>query len=177
MDNTVFTDRAGNEYTIVPFCHARVLDATRYLRKEKGLVVSADDTGFEKSIEFQVALANALLTWTLGSLAGAQWDQLALPATLLLLGVLWLVLQARALNALLTGDETAGTLGINPHALRRVLFVVISLITGTMVAVSGAIGFVGLVIPHITRMLVGWNIAACCRWQRCWGRSFWYWST
>ena len=100
-------------------------------------------------------LANALLTWTLGSLAGAQWDHLALPAALLLLGVLWLVLQARALNALLTGDETAGTLGINPHALRRVLFAVISLITGTMVAVSGAIGFVGLVIPHITRMLVG----------------------
>ena len=62
MESTVFTDRAGNEYTITPFCHARVLDATRYLRKEKGLVVSADDTGFEKSIEFQVALANALLT-------------------------------------------------------------------------------------------------------------------
>ena len=100
-------------------------------------------------------LANALLTWTLGSLAGAQWDRLPLPAAVLFAGVVWLALQARSLNALLTGDETAATLGVNTHRLRRSLFVVVSMVTGTMVAVSGAIGFVGLVVPHITRMLVG----------------------
>jgi len=100
-------------------------------------------------------LANALMTWTLGSLAGAQWTSLGLPALLLVLGLAWLLVQARPLNALLAGDETAATLGIHTHALRRTLFVGVSLLTGTMVAVSGAIGFVGLVIPHITRMLVG----------------------
>lgn len=103
----------------------------------------------------QRELAGALLTWTLGSLAGTQWRVLALPATVLVLGMLWLGLQARNLNALLAGEETAATLGVNTQRLRRQLFVAVSLLTGTMVAASGAIGFIGLVIPHIARMLVG----------------------
>ena len=100
-------------------------------------------------------LANALLTWVMGSLAGTQWRSLGLPAAVLLLGMLWLLAQARPLNALLAGDETAATLGVSTERLRRQLFIVVSLLTGTMVAVSGAIGFVGLMIPHTTRMLVG----------------------
>lgn len=100
-------------------------------------------------------LAGAVMAWTLGSLAGTQWHELGLPSLVLLLGTLWLALQAKALNALLTGDETAATLGIDTTALRRRLFVAVSLLTGVMVAVSGPIGFVGLVVPHITRMLVG----------------------
>ena len=100
-------------------------------------------------------LANALLTWLLGSLAGTQWQALGLPAGMVLVGMLWLLAQARPLNALLAGDEAAATLGVAAERLRRQLFVVVSLLTGTMVAVSGAIGFVGLVIPHVTRMLVG----------------------
>jgi len=103
----------------------------------------------------QRELANALLTWTLGSLAATQWSALGLPTAVLGLGLLWLLLCARQLNALLVGDEGAATLGVNTARLRLQLFVVVSLLTGTMVAVSGAIGFVGLVIPHITRMLVG----------------------
>lgn len=100
-------------------------------------------------------LANALLGWIMGSLAGTQWPALGLPAVLLLAGMAWLLAQARPLNALLAGDEAAATLGVAAERLRRQLFVVVSLLTGTMVAVSGAIGFVGLVIPHVTRMLVG----------------------
>ncbi|QNP47790.1 FecCD family ABC transporter permease [Diaphorobacter aerolatus] len=100
-------------------------------------------------------LAGALMTWTLGSLAGTQWDTLALPAVTLGLGIAWLLSQSASLNALMTGDETATTLGVNTQALRRRLFVVISLLTGVMVAASGAFGFVGLVVPHVTRMLVG----------------------
>ncbi len=103
----------------------------------------------------QRELAGALLTWTLGSLAGTQWRALAVPAVILLLGMAWLCLQARDLNALLVGEEAAVTLGVNTQRLRFQLFVVVSLVTGTMVAVSGAIGFVGLVIPHVTRMWVG----------------------
>lgn len=103
----------------------------------------------------QRELAGALMTWTLGSLAGTQWRELGLPMLVLAACIAWLLLQARALNALGTGEETAVTLGVHTHGLRRRLFVVVSLLTGTMVAVSGAIGFIGLVIPHITRMLVG----------------------
>jgi len=103
----------------------------------------------------QRELANAVLTWILGSLAGTQWSDLGLPAVALIAGTLWLALQARALNALLSGDDTASTLGVDTTRVRRSLFLVVSLLTGVMVAVSGAIGFVGLMIPHITRMLVG----------------------
>lgn len=105
----------------------------------------------------QRELATALLTWTLGSLAGTQWDELGLPTLVLAISIAWLLLQARALNALSSGEETAVTLGIHTHGLRRKLFIMVSLVTGTMVAVSGSIGFIGLVIPHITRMLVGSN--------------------
>lgn len=105
----------------------------------------------------QRELATALLTWTLGSLAGTEWRELGLPALVLAASLAWLLLQARALNALGSGEETAVTLGVNTHGLRRRLFIMVSLLTGTMVAVSGAIGFIGLVIPHITRMLVGTN--------------------
>lgn len=105
----------------------------------------------------QRELAAALMAWTLGTLAGTQWDELGLPALVLAASIAWLLLQARALNALTSGEETAVTLGIDTHGLRRSLFVVVSLVTGAMVAVSGAIGFIGLVIPHITRMLVGTN--------------------
>lgn len=100
-------------------------------------------------------LARNAMEWLLGSLGGAAWSDLGLPAATLLAGTVWLALNGRALNALLVGDDTARTLGINVSRQRITLFVVLSLLTGVMVAVSGAIGFVGLVIPHIVRMLVG----------------------
>lgn len=100
-------------------------------------------------------LARTAMEWLLGSFGGAAWSDLGLPAAVLLLGTTWLVLSGRALNALLVGDDTARTLGIDVGRLRIGLFIVLSLLTGIMVAVSGAIGFVGLVIPHIVRMLVG----------------------
>lgn len=103
----------------------------------------------------QRELANSILNWILGSLAGAKWQQLGLPSVVLIAGIALLITQARALNALLVGDETASTLGVDTTRLRRSLFLLVSLLTGVMVAVSGSIGFIGLMIPHITRMLVG----------------------
>ncbi|TGG93848.1 iron ABC transporter permease [Natronospirillum operosum] len=100
-------------------------------------------------------LARAAMEWLLGSFGGARWSNLGLPALVLLVGTGYLALNARRLNALLVGDETAATLGVDVTKLRRTLFIVLSLLTGVMVAVSGAIGFVGLVIPHIVRMVVG----------------------
>jgi iron complex transport system permease protein len=100
-------------------------------------------------------LARSVLTWLLGSVAGADWVDLTLPATVLALGTIYLMFNARALNALLVGDETAATLGINVTRVRQILFLVMSLVTGVMVAVSGAIGFVGLMIPHMVRMVMG----------------------
>lgn len=100
-------------------------------------------------------LAVSMLTWILGSLAGAQWDTLAVPTIVLGLGLLWALMKSREMNALLLGEEVAATLGIESQRLVRVMFVAVSLLTAVMVAVSGAIGFVGLVVPHVVRMLVG----------------------
>lgn len=100
-------------------------------------------------------LANSVLTWTMGSLAGTRWDELGLPAALLLMGMGLLLVQARVLNALLSGEDTAATLGVDTTRTRRWLFVLVSMITGTLVALTGPIGFVGLMVPHIARMLVG----------------------
>ena len=103
----------------------------------------------------QRELANSILSWTLGSLAGTRWDELGLPAALLVVGAALLLTQARALNALLSGEESAATLGVDTTRTRRWLFVLVSLVTGVLVALTGPIGFVGLIVPHITRMLVG----------------------
>jgi iron complex transport system permease protein len=100
-------------------------------------------------------LARAVLAWLLGSLSGAAWPDLSLPAAVLAAGVAYLVLQARALNALIVGEETAITLGLDTARFRRRLFLIVSLLTGVMVAVSGAIGFVGLMLPHMVRLAVG----------------------
>jgi iron complex transport system permease protein len=96
-----------------------------------------------------------VLFWLMGNLGGAQWTQLAVPATVVALGLMVLQARARGLNALLMGDETAAGLGIEVTRLRRELFVVTSLLTGVLVAVSGAIGFVGLLVPHVCRLVVG----------------------
>ncbi|MEG0139616.1 MAG: iron ABC transporter permease [Comamonas sp.] len=103
----------------------------------------------------QRELANSVLTWTLGSLAGTRWDELGLPAALLVIGAALLLTQARSLNALLSGEESAATLGVDTTRTRRWLFVLVSLVTGVLVALTGPIGFVGLIVPHVTRMLVG----------------------
>lgn len=99
--------------------------------------------------------ARRVLFWMLGGLSGTQWEDLTLPALALALGIIYLLAQSRALNALINGDETATTLGIDVHRLRRHLLVITSLLTGVIIAVSGAIGFVGLMMPHIVRLIVG----------------------
>jgi iron complex transport system permease protein len=96
-----------------------------------------------------------VLSWLSGSLASAEWGDLGLPTLVLLVATTGLVLMARVLNAFLIGDETAASLGVDVGRMRLMMFVVTSLLVGVAVAVSGAIGFVGLVVPHAVRMIVG----------------------
>ena len=99
--------------------------------------------------------AAVALSWLAGSLGGAKWEELGIPGFAVLATTLLLLLQSRQLNALLAGDETAVSLGVSLQRFRLQLFVVTSLIIGSVVAISGAIGFVGLMIPHVARILVG----------------------
>jgi len=93
--------------------------------------------------------------WMLGGLGLAQWPHLLWPLAVLVPGGLWLMAQSTALNAMSLGDETAATLGIPVARFRLAVFVVAALITGVMVAFSGLIGFVGLMMPHLVRLVAG----------------------
>ncbi|GAB7035159.1 iron ABC transporter permease [Streptomyces platensis subsp. malvinus] len=97
----------------------------------------------------------SVLFWLMGSLSGATWSLLGLPLLAVAAGLLALQARARAMNALLMGDETAAGVGVPVTRLRRELFVVTSLLTGVLVAVSGAVAFVGLMVPHLCRLVIG----------------------
>lgn len=99
--------------------------------------------------------ARQVLTWLLGGLGGAQWHSLWLPLALVSAGLLVMLAQSRTLNVLLAGDEVAATMGVDMQRFRARMFVVASLLTGVLVAVSGPIGFVGLILPHAVRLVVG----------------------
>ncbi|WP_218828741.1 MULTISPECIES: FecCD family ABC transporter permease [Nocardiaceae] len=96
-----------------------------------------------------------MLFWIMGSVAGAQFGNLMLPTAAILLSALWLVFQGRNLNALAMGDDDAIALGVNVDRLRLLLIVVVALLTGVSVSMAGGVGFVGLMIPHIARFVIG----------------------
>ncbi|MFC4332547.1 FecCD family ABC transporter permease [Streptomyces andamanensis] len=99
--------------------------------------------------------ARTVLAWTLGGLGGVSWRALWLPGLALLLGIAVLMVQAPNLNLLLAGEEAAATLGLDVARFRARMFVLVSLVTGVLVAAAGPIGFVGLMLPHIVRLFVG----------------------
>ena len=97
----------------------------------------------------------AILFWLIGGLGGTEWDKVPLMAAVLTIGtgVVWFY--ARQLNVLAIGDESATSLGMNPDNLRVRLFVVLSLVIAVAVSIVGPIGFIGLVVPHVARLIVG----------------------
>lgn len=100
--------------------------------------------------------ARSVMFWLLGSLGLARWDALLGVAALVIGGTIaYLTVTGRSLDALAVGDETAHTLGISPDRLRLRLLVIVSLCVGVLVSASGSIGFVGLVVPHLARRIVG----------------------
>ncbi|MBW2631079.1 MAG: iron chelate uptake ABC transporter family permease subunit [Deltaproteobacteria bacterium] len=93
--------------------------------------------------------------WLMGNLSMVSWTTIAFEGILLLFGFAIIYSYARPLNLIVIGEEVAMQLGVNVERTKIVLFLAGSLITGLAVAFSGIIGFVGLVIPHIMRMLFG----------------------
>ncbi|MCR6544077.1 FecCD family ABC transporter permease [Dehalobacterium formicoaceticum] len=93
--------------------------------------------------------------WLLGSFANRNWEHVLIAAPLIIVGVLLLMLFSKELNAMVFGDSTAHHLGIDLEKVKIIILVLASLTAAGAVAVCGIIGFVGLIIPHIVRMLVG----------------------
>ncbi|MBG6238722.1 iron complex transport system permease protein [Mycetocola sp. CAN_C7] len=96
-----------------------------------------------------------ILSWLLGSLSGARWPAVAIALGALLIVGLPLMLTGRTLDAFAFGDQAASALGVGVDSTRWLLLTATALLTGGMVAVSGSIGFVGLILPHAVRLVAG----------------------
>jgi iron complex transport system permease protein len=97
----------------------------------------------------------SLMFWMYGSLGKSGWSEILWAAPLMLLPVLWLPREAGALNALLLGEAEAGHLGVDVPRLQRRVLVLVVLAVSASVALTGIIGFVGLVVPHLVRLKTG----------------------
>jgi len=98
-----------------------------------------------------------IIMWLMGDLSSANNLTIIITAILVILGIFTLIFFSEDLNILTLGDEKAFSLGVNPERTKRILFIASSFITGSCVAASGIIGFVGIIIPHISRKLIGVN--------------------
>lgn len=120
--------------------------------------------------------AHTVVFWMLGGLGLAQWAHLIYPLAVLIPAGLWLWSRAGALNAMSLGDETAASLGIPVARFRLSVFVAGALITGVMVAFSGIIGFVGLMMPHLVRLVAGGDNARVLPLSALFGAVFLVWA-
>ena len=95
--------------------------------------------------------------WNMGSLSSASWERFFILLPVLVVCFILLRIYQKPLNILLTGDEVSQSLGVDTNKIRRNLIMLTALLTAAAVSVSGIIGFVGLMIPHILRMIAGPN--------------------
>ncbi|MGP1471720.1 MAG: FecCD family ABC transporter permease [Schwartzia sp. (in: firmicutes)] len=95
--------------------------------------------------------------WLMGSMAGADWSTLRVMIPLSIAVPLFFYTQTKILNLMLLGDDTAVTLGVNLHLYRQGYLLTSALMVGFCVYAAGMIGFVGLIVPHVSRMLAGAN--------------------
>ncbi len=111
-------------------------------------------TGFLTFMATDAQLRN-ITFWSLGSLGGTTWTAVSAVAPCMLTGLLLLPWLARSLNVFLLGEAEAGHLGIQIERLKRRVIVLVALAVGAAVSTAGIIGFIGLVVPHVVRLLLG----------------------
>ncbi|WP_242984774.1 FecCD family ABC transporter permease [Clostridium taeniosporum] len=109
------------------------------------IVYFADDRNGMQSITY----------WLMGSLGGAKWENIKIIIPVVMVATLFFITQYRTLNLMLLGDDVSITLGTDLQKYRQVYLIIISIVIGFIVYSSGMIGFVGLIIPHIARMIFG----------------------
>ncbi|WP_426595189.1 putative F420-0 ABC transporter permease subunit [Cellulomonas sp. McL0617] len=123
-----------------------------------GLAVSQFAAAGTSFVIFWTATGDSyreILNWLLGSLAGSTWDDVAIAGIAVIVVGAAVLMSATRLDSFAFGDTSAASLGIDVNRTRWTLMVVVALLTGAMVAVSGAIGFVGLILPHAVSSLTG----------------------
>jgi iron complex transport system permease protein len=111
--------------------------------------------GLAMAMYLSGAALRQIFTYLLGSFDAATWPRFLATLPIILIASIAIMLRARSLNGLLLGEQAAAHLGIDVRRERRLLLALASLVTAAAVAISGLIGFVGLVVPHVVRLLVG----------------------
>ena len=96
-----------------------------------------------------------IIYWLMGSLANSSWNDIKMMLPYFVVGIIPIFLYLHDLNIILLGEENAQYLGVDVEKVKIILIICATLITASVVSVSGSIGFIGLIIPHITRLLVG----------------------
>lgn len=123
-----------------------------------GMALSAVCSAFSRFIVYFANNKEGMQTiayWMMGSFSGAKWDNLVVIVPIVVVAVLFFWSQSRILNLMLLGDESALTLGTDLHVYRQFYLLISSIIVGFVVYAAGTVGFVGLIVPHVIRMLVG----------------------
>ncbi len=116
--------------------------------------LAAAGTGFLVYVSNDAELRD-ITFWSLGGLGGANWSKLAAAGPMMLAALAAAPFLARGLNGIVLGEAEAFHLGVRVQWLKRLTIVVVALATGAAVAVSGTIGFVGIVVPHLLRLWIG----------------------
>lgn len=98
-----------------------------------------------------------IVTWTMGSFNAASWNQIYVLTIPVIVGIIIVVSFSKDLNAMVTGEENAQNIGVDVEKVKKILLVITSFLAACAVSVSGIIGFVGLIIPHLFRLIFGAN--------------------
>ncbi len=98
---------------------------------------------------------NRIIFWTMGGFNLISWESLAFAIPIIVIGTLVMYSFSRDINAILTGEEVAEHLGVNTERVKKIIFIAGSLVTAASVSVGGIIGFVGLIVPHVCRIIIG----------------------
>ena len=122
-----------------------------------GLAISSLFNGLVSAILLfsQQYEVSQFIFWTMGGLEGRMWKHVLLPLPVLLPGMAVLFLFTRELNIFALGEESALSLGMHVERTKRIILAITAVITGMAISISGPVGFVGLLIPHLFRMLIG----------------------
>ncbi|MEG0784937.1 MAG: iron ABC transporter permease, partial [Christensenella sp.] len=97
----------------------------------------------------------SVVMWNMGSLANMSWEKIYIALPVIILCSAALMFYAKPLNIMLNGDEVSQSLGVDTHKTRRNMLILTSLLAAMAVSISGIIGFVGLMVPHLLRMIAG----------------------
>lgn len=133
--------------------HGKINPITMILAGVVMNVIASSVISFSKYY-FEDSL-NSIVYWLMGGIFMVSWDKLALCASILILVYFFLQQNAMKLNILALDEESAQSLGVNVHRLRSIVFILSTLLVSVAVSFSGIIGFIGLIVPHVSRSLFG----------------------